>query len=245
MKSSARPLCLTIGGSDPSGGAGIQRDLKTFADHDVDGVSVITLLTAQNARAVRDIQYVDAYFVSRQMDTLLEAVTPDAIKTGALGSAEVVEVILEWLRGRHSPLIVDPVIYSSSGQRLLEETAEEKFLKKLISMAYLVTPNIPEAEWITGRKITQRGDIEDAAKAISDLGAKAVLIKGGHLPSKSQDYLYEDNTLKVFSVPPVEKVSIHGTGCILSSAIAAGLAKRTPLYDTLKQAKQYVLTCLK
>ena len=220
-------VALTIAGSDSSGGAGIQADLKTFHALGVFGTSAITALTAQNTRGVAGIHPVDAAFVRLQIDTTVEDIPPDAVKTGMLGDASIVEVVADAAERHAFPfLVVDPVMVATTGARLLEEDAVDVVRDRLLPIATLVTPNAPEAAVLLGREVVTADDQEAAARALVDeLGARAALVKGGDLEGDVlTDVLYDGERLEVFRDARIRTTSTHGSGCALASAIAAHLA---------------------
>ena len=233
---------LTIAGSDNSGGAGIQADLKTFSALGCYGMSVITALTAQNTRGVQTIYEVSPAFIGQQIDSIFEDIKVDAIKIGMLHSTEVITTVAEKLRNYKTiPLILDPVMVGKDKSPLLKPTAINALRDNLLPLATLITPNLPEAETLLGKTIRDHKEMEKSALELSKLGPKAVLIKGGHLAEpESADCLYIENTYHWFSNPRIETINTHGTGCTLSAAIAAFMAKKYSLYDAVKNAKKYI-----
>lgn len=234
------PIALTIAGSDPSGGAGIQADLKTFHQFGVYGMSVITLLTVQNTCRVSAVETVAAQFVLDQLDAVLEDLPPQAAKTGALGSREVIEAIAGRAAGFLFPLVVDPVMISKHGAPLIQEDARATLAHRLLPNAFLVTPNVHEAMALSGKEFTGQASLEEAARAIADLGPKAVLIKGGHLVADATDLLFAEGRFQPFPGKRVETPHTHGTGCTYSAAITAGLAKGAGLLEAISAAKQFI-----
>ena len=236
----AAPVVLTIAGSDPSGGAGIQADLKTFTALGAFGAAVVAALTAQNTRGVRGIEAVSPAFVVRQMDAVLDDLDVRAIKTGMLGRAGVVEAVADRLAvGPAVPIVVDPVLVATAGQSLTESQAIDPIRRRLLPLATLVTPNLAEAEALTGRRVSTTQEMRDAARALIDLGARAALVKGGHLPDAALDVLYDGVTFNELTAPRAPGV-FHGTGCTLSAAIAVGLARGATLHEAVTRAKRYV-----
>jgi hydroxymethylpyrimidine/phosphomethylpyrimidine kinase len=233
-------VALTIAGSDPSGGAGLQADLKTFQAFGVYGEAVVTLITVQNTQRVSRVETLSANLVAQQIEAVITDIPPAAAKTGALGSAEIVEAVAELAAAFTFPLIVDPVMISKHGARLLSPAAEEALKRKLLPLAYLVMPNIPEAEALTGRKIESEPDVYDAGKALLDLGCQAALIKGGHRAGQPTDVLFTSDANKSFAGVRIETTNTHGTGCTLSAAITAGLALGNSLEDSIHRAKNFV-----
>ncbi len=238
-------VALTIAGSDPSGGAGLQADLKTFHQHRVYGTSVLTLVTVQNTRGVERVEVLDPQLVVQQLAAVVQDIPPGAAKTGALGSAEVVEAIAASAAELDCPLVVDPVMISKHGAPLLDEPAREALRRALLPRATLVTPNADEAAWLSGRDVTSRRGVLDAAKAIADLGAWAVLIKGGHVPGpEAVDLLYANGHVHELSAPRIDTPHTHGTGCTYSAAITARLALGEPLMAAVSEAKGWLTEAL-
>ena len=236
----AAPAVLTIAGSDPSGGAGIQADLKTFATLGAFGAAVVTALTAQNTRGVRGIEAVTPAFVVQQLDAVLDDLDVRAIKTGMLGTVAVVEAVAGRLAASPGvPVVVDPVLVATAGQPLTESEAVATIRRDLLPLATLVTPNLPAAAALTGRPVSTASEMRDAARALADLGARAVLVKGGHLPDAAVDVLWDGASFHELTAPRAPGV-FHGTGCTLSAAIAVHLARGTRLHDAVAQAKRYV-----
>ena len=240
---------LTIAGSDSGGGAGIQADLKTFSALGCYGMSVITALTAQNTVAVTEIHAVPPAFIVRQIDAILDDIGVDAIKIGMLHSAEVVRAVAERLaRLGAVPIVLDPVMVAKSGARLLQDEAVEALRTSLLPLATVITPNLPEAEVLWGRPIADLAAMREASVALSALGPRAVLVKGGHLRDPhSPDVLYiaSEERLAVLEGEWVETPNTHGTGCTLSSAIAAYLARGETIYDAVVKAKRDLTEALR
>ncbi|MFW6051701.1 MAG: bifunctional hydroxymethylpyrimidine kinase/phosphomethylpyrimidine kinase [Myxococcota bacterium] len=241
----APPVALTIAGSDPSGGAGVQADLKTFHQHAVYGTAVITLLTVQNTRGVARVEPVDAGLVGAQLDALLEDIPPAAAKTGALGSQAVVEVVAERARRFDFPLVVDPVMISKHGASLLDDGATRALVDGLLPSSTLVTPNIHEASVLAGREVRTLAHVRDAARAIADLGPRGVLVKGGHLAGPPVDVLWWEGALHEVSGERLETRHTHGTGCTYSAAIVAWLARGAAMPDAVARAKRWLTEALR
>jgi hydroxymethylpyrimidine/phosphomethylpyrimidine kinase len=233
-------VALTIAGSDPSGGAGMQADLKTFHAFGVYGEAVLTLITVQNTQGVRRVEILAADLVGQQIEAVVSDIAPAAAKTGALGSVEIVEEVAGRAKSFSFPLIVDPVMISKHGARLLSPAAEEVLKRKLLPLAYLVMPNIPEAEALTGRRIASEEDMRTAARVLCDLGCTAALIKGGHRAGAPTDLLLSPAGFQTFSGTRVETRNTHGTGCTLSAAVTACLAGGEVLEDAVLHAKTFV-----
>ena len=233
-------VALTIAGSDPSGGAGIQADLKTFHQFGVYGESVITLLTVQNTVRVSRVEVMAVALVLEQLAAVLEDIPPGAAKTGALGSAEMVEAVAHAARDFAFPLVVDPVMVSKHGLSLLPAAATVAIRDLLLPRAFLITPNVPEAEALTGMEIRTVDHMRDAACRLRDMGARAVLIKGGHLAGDAIDLLLDDGGWQEFPAPRVATPHTHGTGCTYSAAITAGLAQGLALPVAVARAKRFI-----
>jgi len=241
------PKALSIAGSDSGGGAGIQADLKTFSAFRVFGMSVVTAVTAQNSLAVRGIVELAADFVALQIDTVLDDFGADAVKVGMLGNAAIVDAVGDRLRVRvHGPVVLDPVMAASTGELLLRDDARSAFVKTLLPLADLVTPNLAEAGLLAGTTVTHLADMEEAARRIVGLGARSVLVKGGHLTDSATDVLLHAGAITRFVAPRVPQAgAVHGTGCTYSAAIAANLARGRPVPDAVAEAKRYVTAALR
>ncbi len=239
---------LVIAGSDSGGGAGIQADIKSITAMGAYAMTAITALTAQNTQGVFGIHAVPTAFIRQQIELCLTDIGSDCIKTGMLGTADVIEIVTgaldEFAKG--VPLVADPVMIAKGGAALLEPTAIEAVRRLLLPRATLITPNLPEAEALSGRKIASGADMQAAGKALLALGAKAVLMKGGHLPGpRVHDVLIMQGETRVFEGPRIETRHTHGTGCTLASAIAAGIAQGLPLADAVARARAYVQEAIK
>jgi hydroxymethylpyrimidine/phosphomethylpyrimidine kinase len=230
-------VALTIAGSDPSGGAGLQADLKTFHQFRVFGQAVVTLLTVQNTLGVRRVEMMPPDLVAEQIRALTEDFPPQATKTGALGT---VEIVLTVAQSSLELLVVDPVMVSKHGVRLMEADAVEAIRKALLPRAFLVMPNLAEAAELTGLPVASVAQMRDAARALVDLGVRAALVKGGHLEGDPIDVLLLDNVFHEFVSARVETKHTHGTGCTYSAAVTAGLAAGLSLVDAIAQAKRFV-----
>jgi len=235
------PVALTIAGSDPSGGAGIQADLRTFAAFGVQGASVLTALTAQDRRGVRAIAEVAPAFVTQQLDAVRDDLEVRAAKTGMLHRAGVIDAVIAHLRARPLPhLVVDPVMVATSGAPLLEPAGIAALRARLLPLATLVTPNLHEAEVLTGHAVTTVAEMREAARALVALGTRAALVKGGHLAGDAVDVLYDGRGFRELGAPRQEGRRLHGTGCVLSAAITAGLAHGSDLAEAVAEAKRHV-----
>jgi hydroxymethylpyrimidine/phosphomethylpyrimidine kinase len=239
------PVALTIAGSDPSGGAGIQADLKTFHRFGVYGEAVITLITVQNTVKVARVETLAAELVTEQIAAVVEDIPPAAAKTGALGSVAIVLAVAEAAARFRFPLVVDPVMVSKHGLPLIADDAAEAVRAKLLPLAALVTPNVPEAEALTGLAIRDVAGMREAARRIREMGARAVLVKGGHLEGAAADVLYDGAVFLEFTVPRIATAHTHGTGCTYSAAITAGLARGASLEDAVARAKQFITEAIR
>lgn len=239
-------VALTIAGSDSGGGAGIQADLKTFAAHGVYGTSALTAVTAQNTEAVLAVQTMSPELVALQIDAVIEDIGVDAVKTGMLANAEIISAIARKLEQHHvEKVVVDPVMVAKSGDGLLEADAVDSLKNELVPHAYIVTPNLPEAEAIVGFPVSDEDAIKGACRQIVEMGAKAVVIKGGHAGGEeSIDWLYDGRRFSRFAAPRIESRNTHGTGCTFSAAIAAQLARGAQLEAAVRAAKRYLTSAL-
>jgi hydroxymethylpyrimidine/phosphomethylpyrimidine kinase len=244
-RSSERPVVvLTIGGSDPTGGAGIQADLKTFQHFGVHGLSAITAVTVQNTSGVLSTNPLSAELVQAQLATLANDIKFDAIKIGMLTTAEVVRVVAEFISAQHVPTVLDPIIASSNAVRFMDDDAIQILKDNLLPIATIITPNIPESEVFTGLKMETEDSIIHASLLLHDMGAKAMLIKGGHANSEeSRDLFYDGLGIEWLSSPRIAK-HVHGTGCVLSSAIASCLANGMSLRNSVIEAKKFITSML-
>ena len=233
---------LTIAGSDSSGGAGIQADIKTMTANHVYAMSAITALTAQNTTGVTDIMEVTPKFLAEQLDSIFTDIYPDAIKTGMVASGELIGTIAQKLTEYHAKnIVVDPVMVATSGARLISEDAISTLKSKLLPLATVITPNIPEAEVLSEMQIKTDADMEKAAEIICDTLGCAVLLKGGHQLNDANDLLYQKGKEPVwFEGKRIDNPNTHGTGCTLSSAIASNLAKGRDLETSVRYAKNYI-----
>jgi hydroxymethylpyrimidine/phosphomethylpyrimidine kinase len=238
---------LTIAGSDSGGGAGIQADLKTITVLGGFGMSVVTALTAQNTLGVQAIHEVPAEFVAAQFDAISTDIGIDAAKTGMLATSEVIATVAEKIRQyKIEKLVVDPVFIAKGGASLIREEAKATLISELIPLALVVTPNIPEAEVLSGIRIKTKADMEEAARMIHHLGAGNVIVKGGHLAGeKAEDLLYDGMGFSVFSSPRFATSDTHGTGCTFSAAIATGLAHGADVRTAAADAKKYIAEAIK
>lgn len=236
---------LTIAGSDSIGGAGIQADLKTMSAHGVYGMCVITALTAQNTMGVQAIHTPPPQFVRQQIDSVFNDIRPDAVKIGMLANASIMHAVANGLKAHEAQnIILDPVMISTSGHRLLEDDACKAMFDEMLPLASLVTPNLPEAEELASMKVSCREEMIKAAYAIAEKCSSSVLIKGGHLEDCADDLLLADGNIHWFKTEHIDCKNTHGTGCTLSSAIASNLARGHNLQDAIRLAKDYITNAL-
>lgn len=236
---------LTIAGSDSSGGAGIQADIKTITAHKMYAMSAITALTAQNTTGVYGILEATPEFVGQQLDCIFTDIYPDAVKIGMVSSSQIIEVIAEKLREYGAKnIVIDPVMVSTSGCKLLSDDAQNALITKLLPLGTVITPNIPEAEVLCGFAIRSEEDMIKAARKIAERLEGAILVKGGHLVSDAVDLLYENGTTHWYRSVRVNNPNTHGTGCTLSSAIACNLAVGKTLDESIRNAKDYLTGAL-
>ena len=240
------PRAMTIAGSDSGGGAGIQADLKAFVAMGVYGSSVITAVTAQNTLRVGDVLELPVSLVRAQIDAVASDIGTDAVKTGMLSSAAIIEAVVEKI-DEHGlgNLVVDPVMVAKSGDRLLREDAVEALRSLLLPRAAVVTPNIPEAEALTGRRIESVDDARAAAVELVGMGARVAVVKGGHMDGPAIDIFYDGEEFRAFTAERIATTSTHGTGCTFASATAAGLAKGLTPQDAVERAKVYVTEAIR
>ncbi|MDR3290194.1 MAG: bifunctional hydroxymethylpyrimidine kinase/phosphomethylpyrimidine kinase [Rickettsiales bacterium] len=238
--------CLTIAGSDCSGGAGIQADLKTFSAIGVYGMSVITSVVAENTSRVISIQNVDVDIINDQIDAVFEDIEVDGLKIGMLSSIKIMEIVAKkLLQYKPQNIVIDPVMYAKGGSALMGEDCINTLIKKIIPFATLLTPNIPEAEKISGKKIDDIKTMEEVAKIIHEMGCKNVLMKGGHLKDDATDILYDGNEFYYYKQEKINTKNTHGTGCTLSSAIASYLALEFPINVAVTKSKEYITGAIK
>lgn len=232
---------LTIAGSDCSGGAGIQADIKTITAHGLFAMSAVTALTAQNTTGVYGIYNVTPEFLENQLNCIFTDIFPDAVKIGMVSEIPLIKAIASSLK-KYKPknIVLDPVMVSTSGSALMAENAADCLINELIPLADIITPNLSEAEVLSGMAITDREDAEKAAEIISEFFSGAVLIKGGHSTGEADDLLYYNGSMEWIRGQRIENPNTHGTGCTLSSAIASNLAKGLNLTDGVKAAKEYI-----
>lgn len=236
---------MTIAGSDSGGGAGIQADLKTFAALGVYGSSVVCAITAQNTHGVFGVQEVEPALVAAQIDAVMSDIGAGAAKTGMLSSEPIIEAVADRLRHyRLGNLVVDPVMVAKSGDALLRPEAVQALKELLLPLALVITPNIPEAEVLSGRSLTTDDELRDAARAIQDLGPRTVVIKGGHRAGDADDLLFDGHGFDTLHAERVDTPHTHGTGCTFSAAIAAGLARGLTVPEAVAAAKRYLTAAI-
>lgn len=237
---------LTIAGSDSGGGAGIQADLKTFSAFRVFGMSVITAVTAQNSLGVHGVENLPPAFVALQLRSVLSDFGAGAAKCGMLSTAPIIEAVAATLADDPvEKLVVDPVMVAKSGDALLQPDARQALIERVLPLALVVTPNLPEAESLAGIPVASRPDMEEAARRIHRLGPRYVLVKGGHLKGDAIDLLWNGKAFTAFRAPRIDSGNTHGTGCTLSAAIAAGLARGQAIGDAIRDAKAYVTRAIR
>jgi hydroxymethylpyrimidine/phosphomethylpyrimidine kinase len=240
-----KPVALTIAGSDPSGGAGIQADLKTFHQFGVYGEAVITLITVQNTVRIERVECLPPELIAEQIQAVVEDIPPRAAKSGALGNLANVLVLASAAEEFDFPLVVDPVLISKHGQRLLDKDALEAVATRLLPQAFLVTPNLPEAAALTSMEVQDLESMRRAAKRLCEMGAKSVLVKGGHLADSATDVLYSGGRWSEFTAPRLKTRHTHGTGCTYSAAITAELARGSSLENAVARAKSYITEAIR
>jgi hydroxymethylpyrimidine/phosphomethylpyrimidine kinase len=245
MQAVKKPVALTIAGSDPSGGAGIQADLKTFHQFGVYGEAVITLITVQNTRGVQRAECLDAELVADQIRAVIGDIPPAAAKTGALGNRAIIEAVAELARDFSFPLVVDPVMASKNGVALLGNDALEALKTFLLPHVFLLTPNLEEAAILTGVEVRDISGMRQAAEKLARMGPQAVLVKGGHLAGDPIDILFQQGEWTEFASPRIETRHTHGTGCTFSAAITASLAVGQNLPEAVRRAKCYITEAIR
>ena len=238
---------MTIAGSDSGGGAGIQADLKTFAALGVYGTSALTAITAQNTLGVTDVLELPATLIRSQIDAIVSDIGTDAVKTGMLSSSEIITTVADKLDEHGlTTLVVDPVMVAKGGDRLLREEAVEALRSVLVPRATVVTPNVPEAEVLTGLEIRSTDDQKEAARLlVEEIGAANAVVKGGHLDGPATDVLYDGTEFLTYTAERIDTPNTHGTGCTFASAVAAGLAMGLPVPDAVRDAKDYVTAAIR
>lgn len=242
----ATPIALSIAGSDPSGGAGLQADLKTFHQIGVYGEAVVTLVTVQNSRGLHRVEVMAADLVSEQIHAVVTDIPPLAAKTGALGSRQVLEAVAAAAASFNFPLVVDPVTLSKNRAPLMDEAAQRVFAATLLPRAFLLTPNLEEAESLAGIAVNSTASMSSAARRLIEMGAANVLVKGGHLEGDAIDILVtRAGEQHEFRAPRIATRHTHGTGCTYSAAITAGLAKGLPLIEAIQIAKDFVTAAIR
>ncbi|HSV97408.1 MAG TPA: bifunctional hydroxymethylpyrimidine kinase/phosphomethylpyrimidine kinase [Spirochaetota bacterium] len=240
------PRVLTIAGSDSGGGAGIQADIKTITVLGGFGMTVITALTAQNTTGVQGVLDIPVEFIERQFDSVLSDIGADAAKTGMLSSSEIIKAVVSKIREYGiDRLVVDPVMVAKGGAHLLRDEARESLMRDLLPLALVATPNVPEATALCGHPIESVDDMKKAARKIRDMGARNVVVKGGHLDGDAIDILFDGKDFHTFSVERVVTGDTHGTGCTYSAAIATALARGEEVYGAVESAKRYITAAIR
>ena len=239
------PCALTIAGTDPSGGAGIHADLKTFQELKSYGMSVITSVVAQNTTGVQAVHHLPLEMIEQQLASVFSDMPVHTLKTGMIANIDMMKVVANKISKQNIPFVMDPVMVATSGDPLIAEDARQFLRTHLLPLTTVVTPNIPEAESITEATIETEEDMKEAAaEIVHKYGAKAALVKGGHLTGDAVDFLYDGNQIHTFSTPRIDTKNTHGTGCTLSAAITAYLSQDHSLYESVKQAKDFVTAAI-
>ena len=235
-------VALSIAGIDPTGGAGIMADLKSFQARSVYGMAVVTSVVAQNTKGVQLIRHLDQEILEEQLKSVFQDIVPDAIKTGMLAQVETIELVASYLAEQKCPYVLDPVMVATSGDRLIEEDAIQALKTKLLPLANIITPNLPEAEVLVGRTLKSENDIMNAGRWIrKELEVKNVVIKGGHLAKVASDYLFlEDGEVRIISAERIATNHTHGTGCTYAAVITAELAKGRTVAQAVETAKRFI-----
>ncbi|HEM3617120.1 TPA: bifunctional hydroxymethylpyrimidine kinase/phosphomethylpyrimidine kinase [Streptococcus suis] len=235
-------VALSIAGTDPTGGAGVMADLKSFQARSVYGMAVVTSVVAQNTKGVQLIRHLDQEILEEQLKSVFQDIVPDAIKTGMLAQVETIELVASYLAEQKCPYVLDPVMVATSGDRLIEENAIQALKTKLLPLATIITPNLPEAEVFVGRTLKSENDIMNAGRWIrKELGVKNVVIKGGHLANVASDYLFlEDGEVRIISAARIATNHTHGTGCTYAAVITAELAKGRTVAQAVETAKRFI-----
>lgn len=239
---------LTIAGTDPTGGAGIHADLKTFQELQTYGMSVITSVVAQNTTGVQRIEHVSLEMIQAQLDAVFSDVPVHAIKTGMIANKDMMDLIFHTLKDKDIPFVMDPVMVATSGDTLISEDARDYLRDNLLPLTTVVTPNLPEAEFLTGKKINTLDEMQAAAETIvHEYGAGAALVKGGHLSADEDatDFLYDGKTMQTYSEKRIDTKNTHGTGCTYSAAITGYLAKGLSLHEAVQKGKQFVTAAIR
>lgn len=240
------PIALTVAGTDPTGGAGVLADSKSFHSRGVYGMAAVTSLTAQNTMGVQDVYNVPAEFLERQLHSIFSDELPHAMKSGMIATVEMMEIIAETVKKHDVPYVIDPVMIATSGDSLIEENSIEFLRDSLMPLSANVTPNIHEAEKITGLKIENESDVRKSAEIfLYELGIQSVTIKGGHLDGDAIDYLFTRDDEVAVSEPRIDTKHTHGTGCTFSAVITAELAKGKTMEESFKTAKKYITSAIK
>lgn len=237
---------LTIAGTDPTGGAGIQADLKTFQELQSYGMSVITSVVAQNTTGVQDIHHLPLEMIDEQLDSVFSDMPVHALKTGMIANIDMMKVIQKHVNGRHIPFVIDPVMVATSGDALINDDARDYLRQHLLPLCTVTTPNIPEAEFLTGMKISTMEEMQVAAeKIVHEYGAKAALVKGGHLVGDAVDFLYDGDRMRSFREKRIDTENTHGTGCTYAAAITAYLSHGLPLDEAVQKGKVFVTEAIR
>lgn len=240
------PCSLTIAGTDPTGGAGIQADLKTFQELKSYGMSVITSVVAQNTTGVQAVYHLPLEMIEKQLNSVISDIPIHAFKTGMIANIDMMKLIAKKITGLNAHYVMDPVMVATSGDPLIDEDAQDYLRDHLLPLTSIVTPNIPEAETLIGKPINTEDDMKEAAIYIVEkLGARSAIVKGGHLRGDAIDYFYDGEQIHTFSTKRIDTKNTHGTGCTLSAAITAYLSQGIPLRTAVESAKKYVTSAIK
>lgn len=245
MQMSKVACSLTIAGTDPTGGAGIHADLKTFQELQSYGMAIITSVVAQNTTGVQDVHHVPLQMIEQQLDSVFSDMPVHAFKTGMIANIDMMEIVKSKINDLNIPFVIDPVMVATSGDVLINEDARDFLREELVPLSTIVTPNIPEAEFLTNTRITTLDDMQRAAEIIvHDYGAQSALVKGGHLVGDAVDFLYDGKEIVSFSAERIETKNTHGTGCTLSAAITAYLSHGKTLHVAVQKAKKYITAAI-
>lgn len=239
------PIALTVAGTDPTGGAGVFADLKAMHSRSVYGMAAVTSLTAQNTLGVQDVYNVPADFIDKELNSIFSDEVPHAMKTGMIAEADMMTVIADYIRKYNIPYVMDPVMIATSGDHLISSTSVSTLIDTLIPLADIVTPNLHEAEAITNMTIRTEDDIHRALKIFrDDMGAKNIIIKGGHLSGDATDYLYDGKNISTLTAVRIDTNQTHGTGCTFSAVLTAELAKGRTIEEAFRTSKAYITSAI-
>jgi len=242
----ATSSALTIAGTDPTGGAGIQADLKSFQEREVYGMSVVTSVVAQNTLGVQSIEHLSVSFIEKQLESVFNDIVPDVVKTGMIATPEMMEVVSHAIKSNHVPYVLDPVMVAKSGDHLMDKESRQTIREALVPLSTVITPNIPEAEELLEVSIQSTEDAEIAAKRmVEELGAQSAIVKGGHFAGDAIDILFDGKKIYKFPTERINTKHTHGTGCTYSAVIAAEIAKGKSIYESVAIAKQFITDAIR